>query len=75
MSRMLRDAVAMTLIAVTQAIDIRSGAGKLGIGTAPIHSAVRSVSPFVEEDRALFGDIAAVSNLIAERRIPVLDFD
>jgi hypothetical protein len=33
------------------------------------------VSPFVEEDRALFGDIAAVSNLIAERRIPVLDFD
>ncbi len=75
MSRMLRDTVAMTLIAVTQAIDIRSGACKLGAGTTPIHSAVRSVSPFVEEDRALFGDIAAVSTLIAERRIPVLDFD
>jgi len=75
MTRMLRDAVAMTLLAVAQAIDIRSHARGLAVGTSTVFSAIRGVSPFVEEDRALHADIAAVSDLIADRRIPVLDFD
>lgn len=75
MSRMLRDVISMTLIAVTQAVDIRRGADKLGAGTAAIYAAVRETTPFLNEDRPLYRDIAAVSNLIAERRIPVPDFE
>jgi len=34
---MWRDVVSMTVIAAAQAIDIRSGGGKRGAGTVPIH--------------------------------------
>jgi phenylalanine ammonia-lyase len=71
MSRMVRDVVAMTLIAAAQAIDIRNGAAKLGAGTAPIYDSVRKATAFVREDRPLAGEITAVSNLIGKRRIPV----
>jgi phenylalanine ammonia-lyase len=73
MSRILRDVIAMTLIAVTQAIDIRGGANQLGTGTSPIHATVRTVTSFVEEDRPLHADIAAVSDLIHACGIPAPD--
>jgi phenylalanine ammonia-lyase len=72
MVRLLRSAMAITLLSTVQAIDLRQGGGKLGAGTRPIYRAVRAVSRFVEADRALDGDIAAVTGLIDRREIPVL---
>ncbi len=71
-TRLLRSAVAITLLSTAQAIDLRQGAGKLGVGTAPIYRAIRAASPFLEADRALDGDIAEVQKLIERRSIPVL---
>jgi phenylalanine ammonia-lyase len=71
-ARLLKDAMAITLLSTVQAIDLRGGGGKLGAGTRPIYRAVRAVSPFVEADRALDRDIAAVAKLIEGREIPVL---
>ena len=71
-TRLLRSAVAITLLSTAQAIDLRQGAGRLGAGTRPIYQAIRAVSAFVEADRALDRDISAVSGLIGRREIPVL---
>jgi phenylalanine ammonia-lyase len=70
--RLLRDTISITLLSTAQAVDLRKGGEKLGAGTRPIYQAVRSVSPFVDADRALDRDIVAVSNLIDCRKIPVL---
>jgi phenylalanine ammonia-lyase len=72
MNRLLRSAVAINLLSAAQAIDLRRGAGRMGAGTRPVYSAIRSVSPFVEGDRALDKDIRAVCDLIGGRQIPVL---
>ncbi len=71
-TRLLRDAVSITLLSAAQAVDLRKGADQLGAGTRPIYRTLRSVSAFVKTDRALETDIAAVSELIGQRRIPVL---
>jgi phenylalanine ammonia-lyase len=71
--KLLRDVVAMTLLSTAQAVDLRQGADRLGAGTHPIYQKVREVSPFVETDRALDRDIAAVGELIDQRAIPVLN--
>jgi phenylalanine ammonia-lyase len=71
-TRLLRSVVAITLLSTAQAVDLRQGGGQLGAGTRPIYRAVRSASPFVDEDRALGGDIEAVAQLIERRAIPVL---
>jgi len=70
---LLRNAVAITLLSTAQAIDLRKGGGRLGAGTRPIYRTLRAVSAFVEADRALDADIAAVNGLIARREIPVLN--
>lgn len=70
--KLMRDLVSITLLSVAQAIDLRKGGGQIGAGTRPIYRAIRSVSEFLEADRALDHDIAAVSNLIVRREIPVL---
>jgi phenylalanine ammonia-lyase len=70
--KLMRNAVAITLLATAQAIDLRKGGDKLGAGTGPIYRAVRAVSPYLEADRALDRDIAAVAELIGRRAIPVL---
>jgi phenylalanine ammonia-lyase len=72
MTRLLTDAIAITLLSTVQAIDLRQGGGKLGAGTRPMYRAIRAVSPFVESDRALDKDIAAVRKLIEQRAVPVL---
>jgi phenylalanine ammonia-lyase len=71
-TRLLRDLMSITLLATAQAVDLRQGGGRLGAGTRPIYRALRSVSAFVEADRPLDRDIAAVSKLIEQREIPVL---
>lgn len=73
MTRLLRSAIAITLLSTVQAIDLRQGGGKLGAGTRPMYRAIRAVSGFVEADRALDRDIAAVVKLIELREIPVLN--
>jgi histidine ammonia-lyase len=45
----------------------------LGAGTRPIYRTIRAVSAFVEADRALDRDIAAVAGLMDRREIPVLN--
>jgi phenylalanine ammonia-lyase len=70
--RLLHDVIAITLLSTVQAIDLRQGGRQLGAGTLPMYRAIRAVSPFVEADRALDKDIAAVRGLIERREIPVL---
>lgn len=69
---LLRNAVAISLLAAAQAIDLRDAADSLGAGTRPIYGAVRKISKRVEEDRALDTDIREVCGLITGRQIPVL---
>jgi len=54
---------AMHLLGAAQAADLR-GADRLGEGTATVYRRIRAVSPFVERDRPLQGDIIAVADLI-----------
>lgn len=72
-TRLLRNAVAITLLSTAQAIDLRAGGDRMGAGTRPMYHALRAVSAFVEADRALDHDIAAVVGLIERRAIPVLN--
>lgn len=76
MTRHLRDALAMLLLALCQAADLRgvaSGTAPLGAGSAAIHRAVRARIPFVDKDRYMGEDIAALSDLIAARAITLPD--
>jgi phenylalanine ammonia-lyase len=70
---LLRQAVAITLLATAQAVDLREGADLLGTGTRQIYRAIRGASRYVEADRALDGDIARVAGMIGRREIPVLN--
>jgi len=70
---LLRSAVAITLLSAAQAIDLRQGGERLGAGTRPIYRAIRTGSAFVDADRALDRDIAAVCAQIDRREIPVLN--
>jgi phenylalanine ammonia-lyase len=71
-TRLLRDVVSITLLSAAQAVDLRNGGEQLGVGTRPIYQTLRSVSGFVKSDRALDRDIAAVSELLDQRKIPTL---
>jgi phenylalanine ammonia-lyase len=73
MTGLLRSAVAISLLSAAQAIDLRRGASRLGAGTKPIYRALRTVSAFVKEDRALDKDIRKVCESIDGREIPVLN--
>ncbi len=66
-----RDAVAILLVSACQAVDLRKANSRLGRGTGTVYRAVRARSAFVEEDRALEGDIAAVSQSIVNRELPL----
>ncbi|HYX30776.1 MAG TPA: aromatic amino acid ammonia-lyase [Pyrinomonadaceae bacterium] len=70
---MLRDVVAMTLLAAAQAVDLRDGGNNLGHGTQPVFRAIRRVSSFLDEDRPLDRDIAAVSALIGRREFQLAE--
>jgi phenylalanine ammonia-lyase len=70
---MLRDVVAMTLLAAAQAVDLRNGSGDLGAGTQPVFRVIRATASFLEEDRPLDRDIVAVSAVIERREFPVAE--
>ena len=71
MTDMLRDAMAIVLITLCQAVDLRGGANPLGTGDKAVFEAIRKEVPFLETDRPLDGDIAKVSKLIQLRLIPL----
>jgi phenylalanine ammonia-lyase len=71
MTTMLRDATAILLITLCQAIDLRGGPKDLGAGTKAIFAKVRSEVSFMDNDRPLDQDIATVSDLIRDRLIPL----
>ncbi len=62
----LRNEVAMLLLAAVQAVDLRGCAGTLGEGNRETYEAVRKLAGFLDKDRALEGEIAALSRWIAE---------
>jgi phenylalanine ammonia-lyase len=76
-SRLLRHAVAINLLAAAQAVDLRQAVLKtsdgLGAGTAGVYRAIREVSSFVAEDRALDTDIRKVSEVMERREIGVFN--
>jgi phenylalanine ammonia-lyase len=74
MTAMVRDAAAMVLIALCQAIDLRRAADKLGKGNRAIYARLRGEVKFLDEDRALDRDIAKVSELIKKRLVPFPDW-
>jgi phenylalanine ammonia-lyase len=69
MTTLLRDAVAIALITLCQAIDLRGGSEALGQGCRAIYEQVRSQVPFLDEDRPLDRDITKVAELIMQRAI------
>ena len=71
MTALLRDALAIALITLCQAIELRGGAEKLGSGNRLVYEAVRRDVSFAEEDRPMDGDIRRISDAIKRRAIPV----
>jgi phenylalanine ammonia-lyase len=66
----LRNATAMVLLAATQAVDLRGGPQRLGPGSRRVYDAVREVAQFLESDRPMEGDIAALALEIQAGRGP-----
>jgi phenylalanine ammonia-lyase len=71
MTVLLRDATAILLMSLCQAIDLRGGPQDLGAGNKAIFAKVRSEISFLDNDRPLDKDIAAVSTLIRNQSIPL----
>ena len=57
----LRNETAMVLLAACQAVDLRGGAAQLGRGTRGIYERVRKAAAFLDRDRAMENDVAAVA--------------
>ena len=68
-----RDGTAILLLAACQAVDLRGAARKLGAGSRPVYRAVRSRSRFIDADRPMEGDIAAISAAILSGEMPLPD--
>jgi len=58
----LRNEVSMLLLAATQAVDLRGGPEKLGRGSRHAYAAVREVAAFLERDRPMEGEVAALAS-------------
>lgn len=56
--------LAMNLLAVAQAVDLRGGGELLSPMTQPVYSFIRSISPYVREERPLHEDIEKVAEKI-----------
>jgi len=67
----LRQAVAMALLAAAQAVDLRGGAKRLGKGSRQVYEVVRRVATFLERDRPMEGEVAAVAGEIHGGRLSV----
>lgn len=66
--RNVYDVLAIEMLCAAQALDLRKPL-KPGIGTSAAYEVIRGSVVFMEEDRPLHPDIAAVSRLIRSRRI------
>ena len=71
MTTLLRDAVAIALITLCQAIELRGGREQLGRGNRAVYDVVRREVAFADQDRPMDGDIRTASQLIKERSIPI----
>ncbi len=72
MLRLLRDSMSIVLLALAQAVDLRGGGEKMGVGTKPIYRGIRAISPFVDADRPLEEDIEGLSAALKDHKLPVL---
>jgi len=75
METKLRDVVAMTLLAAAQAIDLRASADHLAPGAAALQRSIRAVSKPLGKDRRLDADIASLSALILDGKLPSPDLE
>jgi histidine ammonia-lyase len=62
----VRRVLAMEIMGSCQAIDLMEGGSKLGKGTLPAYTAIRSVCAMLEEDRPLYEDINACENILGK---------
>jgi phenylalanine ammonia-lyase len=60
----LGNEVAMLMLASAQAVDLRGRAGQLGEGNAKTYQSIRELTRFLDRDRALEQDVAAIANRI-----------
>ncbi|MBI1787589.1 MAG: aromatic amino acid lyase [Acidobacteria bacterium] len=61
----LRNQTAMVLLAATQAVDLRGGPDKLGEGSRRAYARVREAAAYLDRDRPLEHEVAALSARIA----------
>jgi phenylalanine ammonia-lyase len=66
----LRNATAMVLLAAAQAVDLRGGPRQLGQGSRRIYDSVRKAAVFLDRDRPMEDDIAALAQDIQAGRGP-----
>ena len=71
MTTLLHDALAISLITLCQAVDLRGGGQRLGHGCRAVYDRIRSAVLFVDEDRPLDDDIKKVTAMIQQRSIPL----
>lgn len=62
--RLLKYSLAMNLLAVAQAVDLRGGAKLLSSKTRPVYEFIRARASYVEKERPLAGDIETVAETI-----------
>ena len=75
MTALARDAAAIALLALCQAIDLRGGQQNLGIGTRAVFQTVRKSVAILEKDRPLDSDIAHTSELIRAKLLPLPEME
>jgi phenylalanine ammonia-lyase len=61
----LRNQTAMVLLAASQAVDLRGGPANLGRGSRAVYDSVREVAFFLDRDRAMEDEVAALSARIS----------
>jgi len=64
----LRNETAMVLLASAQAVDLRGGPARLGAGSRRVYDRVRRVAAFLDSDRPMEGEIAALAAGISMSR-------
>jgi phenylalanine ammonia-lyase len=64
----LSNETAMILLAAAQAVDLRGGPARLGTGTRRVYDRVRRVAAFLDGDRPMEGEVAALAAEISTSR-------